>query len=103
MMVRWNLLGTSIVAVVSSATWSAIATMAALASAMAFFVPRMEMVALSLSSAALSTSIWTPMVSLMSLMVEPALPRIRATERAGTVNLTTLFDSFSNSTACKKS
>lgn len=97
--VRWNLLSIVILTVVSSTTCSEIATIAAFASAIAFLVPRTVMLVLLVSSDALSTSIWASVVSLISLMVAPFLPRMRATERVGTVKLRMLFDSFSYSTA----
>jgi hypothetical protein len=51
------------------------------------------------SSTARSTSICASVASLISLIDAPPFPRIRATDRVGTVNLRTLLDSFSNSTA----
>ena len=103
MMVRWNLFSTVTEAVTSSVTCSEIARMAALASAIAVLVPRRVIeVLLVASSEPFSMSIWAPVVSLISLMDAPPRPRMRATDRVGTVNLITLFDSFSNSAAYER-
>lgn len=97
--VRWNLVSTVTVTVVSSPTWSAIASIAALAALMASLVPRTVTLVTAPLSSTRSTSIWAPVLSLISLIDAPPLPRIRATERLGTVNLRMLLVSFSNSRA----
>ena len=94
--VRWNLFSMTIESLVSSWTESEMAKISALASAIAVLVPRRVIVDTSPVSADLSMSICAPVLSLMILILEPPRPRMRATERVGTVNLIVLFDSFSN-------